>query len=357
MHPDPVALCHGRSPAEHSLISLKPEHVSSQPLPSSFGLGPNVYIEYHIEASLLTQGYKPVIATRPLTLHCLGPATVVPDPGLTISTRPVCLKSLSLHLGKGGAIWTLKQKAKQLLDTTSIPRFSCFIRLSAPSVIQLNHPTPIPLLLQALPAPRDTSEDIHDVSTEIFLRSLSMEIEAHTHILCPVRSQFSSKERRATSDHTQRVKICFDKWLDELKGSGNIAIPYGENTECLDIGEHLNLKMDRQWVYVFGQKAQQIGAGDWGLEPTFTTYNIRRTYQMWWTATVSILGERKKVVGRVEKLVIVAEQANDANISAEVPPPPFIEYENGGISMERAGGGSLPTYGEATIQGVAVYHQ
>ena len=350
-HPDAAGLVHQRA----TYLPVTKEDIAQQPLPSSYrvddvGFSEQMegFVEYYLQADMRREGHSDVdTAILPITIHRSGSTHLLPDFVVRTQNYRRTVSTLRLFPGMETAELSFKQKTKTLFGSSSIPHFGFDVKISAPSVIQLKHPTLLPFKIAAVPTPARISDGVRDLSENVMLSHLELGIEICTRVGCPNESIFSTDGRKEDNS-TVYNDLYIPALLNRLSGGKDIQIPCGPDPEPLDIGEHLELRLDRTHVYAFGSRIRQKGYRYTPLEPTFTTYNAVRTYALKWKIAITIAGEKTEIEAKMP-IKIVDEIDETTAMLNDAPPPPFTKEDAGGYSTGQAGGDDLPTYKEAIV--------
>lgn len=217
---------------------------------------------------------------------------------------------------------SLSQQARRLFKSKKVPRFSCSINLEMPTIIQLENPTAIPILIDARPRWEQTSEIIRNVPQQVNLRGLSLVLEIITEVKTTgsVIAYYGVGRKKGDLD--------VDAILNAL--AIDIHIPCGPDEPPLDLGRMIGLRIDRHGR--MGQRTQNLCE----ICPTFTRLNIKRTYRLHWTVKLSIADEKSKFSGSQDIVILPPIRADDArthgprDVEAEIDqaPPPFVEVED-----------------------------
>ncbi|KAM0275132.1 hypothetical protein ACHAQH_007536 [Verticillium albo-atrum] len=147
------------------------------------------FIEYAIKAELqstTTHGsIETVDAVLPITIKATSFDPPIVDFQLTRHRLYGLVSSYRLlpEVGRTGP--SFSQKARSLFGSLKVPAFAGHLEIDTPAVIQLEHPSPVPIRLQFIPdANVLRGSRISDVPQKIQLQMLSMEIQAATEIKC-----------------------------------------------------------------------------------------------------------------------------------------------------------------------------
>lgn len=344
-HANPLSICPGNRRV-HTYISREPEDVAEHPLPATCyckqtGMGGYFqgYVEYWLEATLALDDNSVEKATFPIHLRTLPVTTLLADSELKEKRIKRIISTARMIPGMENAKPDLKQKAKAYFSSAKAPDYSFWVHVSAPSVIQLEHPTPIPFCIRAVPVSEETSEAIRGAPQTITLESLEIEIRSSWEVT------FASNSLGSQSSG-QLIDLGLKSILDGLKLQGPIVVPQGKYTEDLDIGQQLDLRLSENWVYAFGGKVRAIT-----LPPSFATYNIRNTHAFHWAIHLRVAGEQCTVMGHQPLNILGAYEEWDSAGSVPVTKQPRLTTQEAAPSydsVERDNAEAPPSYQEAT---------
>jgi hypothetical protein len=332
-YPNPTAVCSGNS-QKHNYISVKPEDIAEQPLPGTFycqqpGWGNDFegYVEYWLEATIHLEGRSHVDkAILPIKIYAQSTTTAVADLALRERSTFCRVSTLRMIPGMEHADIGFKQKVQKLFGSSKVPRYHFQAQIQAPSVIQLEHPDPVPFSIRAIPLPEKISSAIRDVPQVITVESVEMRIKSCWEVMCP--GNFLS------STHTESGNASTDlglkSFFPELKRHGPIVVPQGEDAEYVNIGEHLELKLHLSWVYAFGRAVKRLPRQ---LYPSFTTYNIKHKNFIKWAVTLQVADQQYVVSGSQEVLVLGPSQEQEMQ-----------KRINAGMLTYLTGGDVIPQY-------------
>ncbi|KAH8897204.1 hypothetical protein GQ53DRAFT_837890 [Thozetella sp. PMI_491] len=337
---------------EHTYLSLKPEDIATHPLPATFllrsdGWGTDYegFVEYWLEAEMLVEGEKnqSVTAVLPITLETRSTLTPVANFALKLRTYSAAVSTQRMIPGMEDADLTFKQKAQKFFGSSKVPHFHWKTNVQLPSVIQLEHPDPIPILIRAKPSPDLSSDIIRDVSQVITIESMALQLKCYSTVMCPGNWSTVPHTEEQHSEHDLGLQSV----LLALKRQGPVVVPQSADGEYLNLGEHMELKLDARSVYAFGQPTRKFALAP--LQPSFKTYNIRRSYKLKWNIGLAVAGETHTVRGEQEVQILgPSEEQQTAKNRAEGKQPAMVTQEEV-PQYETVAGPSepLPTYQEA----------
>ncbi len=346
-HPNPKAI-NWENCQDHSYLSLEHEKIARQPLPGSFSLhhngwGPEfeAFVEYFLEAELIVGNSRKATATLPFQMRATSTLTPIRD--FKPSGRPVRCTASSQRLipGMEDAELSFKQKAQKFFGSSAVPRFNFAAQVSAPTIIQLEHPTPIPLFVRVLQDKATTSEVIRDVAQTITLESINLMIVAHTEVRSA--SDFSGMS------HFERAQESVDlgtKWLAQrLKGQGPLVMPDGPDAGSLNLGELIELKLDANHVYACGRPVMTISQEN-TLHCSFATYNTRLSHTLEWDIVFLVAGEKCTTRGQLPLKILAPseEQETQKLLAMGMQPPLSMQEEVPSYRVAVENQEALPSY-------------
>lgn len=368
--PSPRALRSDGGAQKTCYLSLSPEDVASTPLPASFaaeGRHRNVrfeaYVEYHLEATLMTSGAHGKDVTAVFPIQMSAPPLRHAITNFDIHRRSMQNSVSTYHLvpGMETAELTFKQKTKQLMGSSKVPMFGYTMHVDCPAVIQLGNPAPIPFLIRIVPDPKRTSEVIHDVDQTVVLTSLELVLKAHTATVAP--STFSSQHAHDTFKHSislpvaalgQRLNPLVTREAPPVDSKSDAQQPPASAQQkvcglilpskwqagdeaALNIGAAMDFRLSSTHATALGQPIARTAGGV--ITPGFESYCVRHNHTLKWKISVEIAG--KTVKHESEQTVTIVGP------SESHPPPPLAAVAR----EDEKAFEQLPAYGASTQQG------
>ncbi|KAF7585655.1 hypothetical protein BBP40_010358 [Aspergillus hancockii] len=278
----------GHNKAE-SFLPLNQDHNLHHVLPGTFysnsrgwRTSSEGFVEYYLEAELrYSRGgsFEIQKATMPITMR--PPAAGIPSSyELQQWVEEKRIRSQRLLPGMEHAELSLKQKTQKLFGSSKVPEFRCMVEVSWPKAIQLDNPSPIPLIIGIVPS--HTSPEISDVAHKVQLNGINLNIRATTLVLAP--SNFSTSS--AHDDiHSSRHHLGLARVFQQLQQP--IMFSTGKGNEPIDIGNMLGLTLRSDGMTAGGQ---HLTAG-WNLYPDFVTYNIKHGHSLELEASFTVAEE------------------------------------------------------------------
>lgn len=272
---DPDVLAPG-VPQEESFLALDAHSVAGHGLPSTFYDHTrrfDVLVEYYLQADIHyhNQGVNKVEnAVLPLCVRNIYPEHPIVDfqpRGIRHNNSVVTQR---LVPGMEEAKLTFSQKTQKLFHAPSVPAFHFQLQVEAPSVVQLDNASPIPLPVRIIPDRVQTSDIIKDVPQKVKLTSISVQIKAITHVVS------GGEYGKNTGDFSKETDL-----ISRTVQRQDIEIPCSEKVPALDVGEIVGLRIRSRF-------------GDKELYPSFTTYNIRHSHKLKWEIEGTVAGESFK---------------------------------------------------------------
>ncbi|KAJ3174014.1 hypothetical protein HDU87_007229 [Geranomyces variabilis] len=305
-HVSPATVTPGSSgnKQDRSYLSLSPQNVAQQPLPPTFHFDNNSgflvgwaegYVEYWLEAALRSkgniQGYSSHQATLPITLLAQPPPTPVCDFGMQVLSRtrgqaiPVIFKSPAFlePQPKSGF------QFRKLFQLTPTPQLHVTAIINVPSVIQLEHTRPVPILMRLEICREYTHESLGSNPPPVIL-GLS-----HTD--------------HAT--HTTRLDI------NKLQPNIQIIVPYAP--EELNLADHIPFTLRSRDILALTDPpaAHRFAPSEvLTVYPDFTTYNIRHTHRADWTFAFAAGGKTVQLSVEMPLTILPPSGA-----TSNAPPP------------------------------------
>ncbi|KAE8355478.1 hypothetical protein BDV28DRAFT_128959 [Aspergillus coremiiformis] len=280
---------HGHS-REESFLPLNTDNLAYSTLPGSFYSRSNGwrtssegFVEYYLEAELRygRAGSSEIeTATLPITIRHLPPAETFGSYALQSCVVEKRIKSQRLLPGMEHAQLSLKQKIQKLVGSSKVPEFVYTVEINWPQAIQIDKPTPIPIIVGV--SPSHASPKIQDVVQKVRLNWVDMCIRPTTLVLAPGNfSRSNIHDDRHSSRHYLGLKGAF------LGLQHPIVLTTGKGSQPVDIGGMLRLVMHPNGVTLGGQRVTTM----MGPCPDFVTYNIRHTNQLDLEVSLTVAGE------------------------------------------------------------------
>ncbi|KAM5364054.1 hypothetical protein ACJZ2D_011671 [Fusarium nematophilum] len=171
---------------------------------------------------------------------------------------------------------TFSQRIKKFVSSSSLPTLASNLEVHMPTVMQLNSPVPIPVMLRLVPDWNRSSESVTGLPPKVKLVAISIQILAMTDYIEPT---FSGKQT------TEDLKL-----EDALKAlDKDIYIPCTDEWPPVNVGRLLGLRISRAGRVVQRQ-VHEIQREV--LHPSFTTHNLHHTHVLRWKVQLDIAGEK-----------------------------------------------------------------
>ncbi|KAJ5811526.1 hypothetical protein N7474_007827 [Penicillium riverlandense] len=290
---------------ERSYLSLS--DVSSQGLPPTFyvrahSLGRVVegYVEYHLEATLLSSGKKNSgkqdQATQPLCVRPISsPIPITDFDPKHRSEFKQRIVSQRLVPGMDSKI-PVGQRIKKILGSSQIPAYSFSLQLDFAAILQIGNPNTIPLRLRVKPMWEDTSEILRKKPQMIIVKQFTLTLLSTTHYtskrLRPDELQDTSSLILANYTWRKGPKEAYKAnatppkdQADAPPSADTLFVPQDNTSPPIDLGIALGIQTP------MSSKGAEI-------YPTFTTYNIKNEHHLEWKLAISIAGEIAKYEGK-----------------------------------------------------------
>lgn len=301
---------------------LSTEDMSQHALPSTFYYK-GVNCEGRIEYVLKGEAFKDPSSTKPkycatLPLRLKQPAVPFPitDFAPKYDIQQVAIKTLRLIPGNEQRKIKTREKLKGFFQPSTLPKYTFTLKVKYPSILQLNHPEPISLLVSLIPdqnpsleqetrseksekAKREERPPIRIVSLDLSLRCFT----------CVRGKKYGEIRQTASKEHKYyfETKQSFvgDQYELQYPSSSSVAPPppyavpgSGPSASSapmepgtIDLGRLLGLRLTP--THAEGQGKAAVFDNE--LAPTFGTYNITVSYGIRWKIGVECRGERKVV--------------------------------------------------------------
>ncbi|OQE34817.1 hypothetical protein PENCOP_c015G01324 [Penicillium coprophilum] len=292
--PEAASLSAVRDHAQvESFIPLEANIIEQHPLPGTFSSewsGAKVCIEYYLQAQLryMRNGsWQVERATAPITL---GYPTVDADEirfALQRCSIVSRVRSQRLLPSMRDVDLSLTQKTQKILGLASVPGFSFKVVMSVPVAIQLDNPSPIPVIIRVIPQRDGSSSAIWDVVQRVEVTAIKMSILSKVEIVLK-----ASKESLYTTPKDDNVFVqnlglekAFEKRQDP------IVTFAGASDTPVDVGRLLRLVLRHDGLTSDGKRLGLLAS----IQPSFVTFNTRLSHSIMWQPSLSIAGETRTV--------------------------------------------------------------
>ena len=269
--------------AEFSPVPSSREDIASHRLPDTFmtpsGHSGEGYVEYHVEATMRMTGEPDIVATHPVIVRSPVPAAIT-----NFALRRWCNRAVisTYNLQPNIEELTKTQKWHKFIHSSKVPRCTTDIAIAVPTVVQLAHKTPLPILIRATLNEHGTSDSIREYNHVMTLKSADLDITTNSYIVAA--GTFSRKEE----SFSQVFQTCLGRAnLEQLEHP--ITVPIGSDGSILDLGALLQLQLMPDGIYSAGKRLTPGGRSY--LHPDFTIYNISASHTFSWRFVFDIAGK------------------------------------------------------------------
>lgn len=349
--------------AEHQEID-----VTQHPLPSVMyyksesAMGGQT-VEAFIEYVLFAEGAG---TTASYPLYVRAKAALLPIQNYKIQTRTFeqRIKTLKLLPEYAETALTFKQKSRMFFRPSKTPRYSYTIKVEYPTVIQLEHPEPIPLKIYLIPNldAKKTTVASHDVLSSlpaVKLVNMELELMGGVNIRCPGGLWDSGTEKTHTFEfHFRKPPDAVE--LPAVPPPSNLRYPMksalevsSDSSSMLAVAQSMPAPMDI-WQNNEGTEVIHTPAGWQALHattptgssfafdvgahavillgcsasstlshppvsfkrqvyPTFSTYNIHIKYRLRWRFYLVCAGVERQVSGEAPVTVMAPSEEQEEN--------------------------------------------
>lgn len=313
---DPNTLSSQRISQKQSFLSLEPEAVAAQPLPSSFrsrgfSSGIGAYVEYVLEAELeMCERGKTKTSRAALPVQVLNfvPGPPITDFQLTRRSHHRRIVSQRLVPGLRDGELSFSQKAQQFIGSSKLPTFAFMVHVDLPTHLQIWNMNYMPLRIGIEPLWDNTTEIIRDVPQRIKIESLGVRLEPSLRIRSGDFKASDSKEIDIIAPDAVRSleEDIYMAW--GTPGANESKQPA---IDFIELGELLDFRL--------GRKALRH------LYPSFTTYNIQHSYKLSFDLRGAFDDDKIKVTSSHEVNVLPPWVPP----SEYEPPPSFAQSQLG----------------------------
>lgn len=343
---------------KHPLPAVMYHHAKSD----MSGKTSEAYVEYFLQANIA--GLQ---ATLPLFIRTPGTSVPIQDFEPKAMTLVQMIRTPRLLSEHAGTELSFRQKSSRFFMPSKTPRYSFSVKVEYPTVIQLEHPSPLPLKVAIIPDlnPKNTSicpDGNLQSLPPVNLTSIKLEIKIQLDIRCPgsfydhendkvhtvnipFRRMFRPVPLPAISTteikHVMPAPDPHDLYNERLRavqlkqqaqGDGSDAgkrtlstsgsheplqdlidpaPPYSTTTptQPLHLGERFSIFIGSSACSTLGNPPVSFKRQ---LFPTFKTYNIRMSYQLRWKIGIECAGETAAVSGERPLTILGPSEEQEA---------------------------------------------
>ncbi|CAI0645304.1 unnamed protein product [Colletotrichum noveboracense] len=286
--------------------------IPGQPLPGTFHYSNSGfskkwhgYVEFWIEATITVKSTKERVgktfqATLPIRVNSKPPPwPPISDFELTTRKCPGCVSSHRLVPGMEQAELSFKQKTRKFFGSSKVPSLNYAVEMKCPAVIQLGNPATIPFTLSAIPNWEKTSEVIANVPQVMTIKSVTVEIETTTSIICPGTLDTHSADKS--------WKMLLAKTSQDVEPvDGSLALTCGSNEKPLDLGAVLGVKLDVLGRVIDAHTGKFAGPAGVKIEPSYLTYCMKVEHMLLWEIKF-VVGEESWGCSGKQKLRVLPQ--------------------------------------------------
>ena len=358
----------------------KPIDVTQHPLPSIMyyfgesamsGKTSEAYVEYVLQAEV---GQSK--ATLPLFLRNNGTPAPITNHKPQARSALQLVRSPRLLAEHADKKLTFKQKSSRLFRPSKTPRYTYHVRVEYPTIIQLEHPDPIPLRIAVAPDldPEKTSicrdGDLQNLPP-VNITAIKLQLKMQIDIRCPgtfwdaendkyhdfdipfratlkpfplpvisasdlkhvmsapdpysqylspqLRSAYSTPNLQTIASHATATPVTSD--TVSTNALSQHLTPFPSITPGLSAPTPLNLG-DRYSIFLGCSASSTLGHPPISFKrqvyPTFTTYNIRLKYSLRWRVSLECAGEAQEVAGVAPVTIIAPSEEQEAKKKREL---------------------------------------
>lgn len=182
--------------------------------------------------------------------------------------------------------FSFREKAKQVFNPSSLPRYTFEITISTPETVQLLRENALPLVVSASPIEDDASTTIQPGDyPDIRIDNVSLSLIAVTYLRC--KGPFSTKPV------SHDIKLLDRHLVGYIIRTGPQPIEGGGDSDRTDRGRTLNsVDLLRLPGMSIALRSAKVGRQtEIPLSMTFNTYIIAREYKLKWKLELDVAGE------------------------------------------------------------------
>lgn len=276
-----------------SFLPLNKDNPACHVLPGSFiSAGKSTigsceaYVEYFLKSELryIRSGSAEThTVTWPVTLRY--PVEEADLFSLQASRTQAKIQSQRLLPGMENKSLSLKQKTLKAFGSSSVPEFHYQVEFTFPYVLQLDHPSPIPITLNVIPQRDKISTNIKEVTPDVHIHELKILLWRRTSVRAPTYDKENVRGDTILSSMDFKLETAFRDIQTPL------VISTGKGNEPIDLGSIFQLFLHPNGL-TSGKKRYLSRAS---VYPTFTSWNIRHTHTLEWKVSLTIAGEFQTV--------------------------------------------------------------
>ncbi|KAI1260054.1 hypothetical protein F5Y18DRAFT_270125 [Xylariaceae sp. FL1019] len=345
--------------------------------PSHYSLGENisfakrsfVLVEYVLEATVFGAFPKqpPAVATFPLHVQQRSTEGHITDFGINIVSRYQTVRTLHLDPEIAEKRLTLRQHMKTVFQPSSIPSYSYSMVIEHPSLLQLDHPSPLMFRISVLPhlAPQRPTGIPVGKAPVLTLVAAKL-LLGSKRVVDGLEGNSRYVRDRTESSYWQEGTL-FD-WKEWPNTDQPLIIPDGTNHTGakgmpLDMGARLQLRLTSRELFM----GKQFWPVDIPVQPSFASRHIEQFHQLRWKLVVKCAGKTTKIAGCAPVRVLGPSEsleharamsmgedgvhlayrawhaheaaspalAQDATHLADIPPPQYPALQDGGESVAK----------------------
>ncbi|KAK7966817.1 uncharacterized protein PG986_001094 [Apiospora aurea] len=255
-----------------------------------------LYVKYVMEADVrsLTKKGKSALAVLPLNIRTPSSPTPIRDFATRAMATEETLRSLHLLPEYANESLSIRQHMRSVFKRSKIPHYSFAIVVEFPTVIQLEHPTPIPFKIRGIvrtgenettSAVAEKPPDIHLVSGQVYLRSVT-----NTDGLDAYSYKLSGVSEGRWNHHPLITRTDF---LD-FNGKQFVVPMEGKHEHAwIDIGTAVSLGVSTRGV----QESGLFRTFQLPLFPSFHSQHVQHVHQMKWELVFACAGKKFEIGG------------------------------------------------------------
>ncbi|KAH9907518.1 hypothetical protein F4778DRAFT_544925 [Xylariomycetidae sp. FL2044] len=267
------------------------------------------YIEYVLEAELLRSHKVEETATFPLFIRAPSTEKPIADHGIQTQQSIIKIRTPKLLKEFADSKLTFRQKSSRLFRPSKTPRFGFSVYVKFPTVMQLEHPDPIPISVYLVVDPSRTSPEVLDDLPPVELLYVSKsKLQSTSRVRAP--GTLGDHDCERIDDYPLRFQRLFDPVTIPVRptatvhgqvGSlqGQSSLPPDSKSVSFPLGAALQVFLTNK-----KPKNMQGASAPEALHPSLKTYNISVAYQLKWEFQIRCAGEIESVSGQANVTVL-----------------------------------------------------
>ncbi|KAI9046001.1 uncharacterized protein KD926_005947 [Aspergillus affinis] len=277
---------------ETSFLPIDHDSVAEQTLPGTFacsnGDGSIGMIGYKLEAELrYRRGGEIITHTESCRLVIRHSLVEPPLVHYEMIPHSQTARMQSHRLVTGVGHLSLKKKIQNFYGSSSVPGWAYRVDISAPKAIQLDHSLPIPLTVNIVGVPDETSPALRDTTVTVIVQSIRISVISMT--VTHVCGLGYSTGNLDFWRKTHSIVIPSRTFLTPIE------FHVGQDSSPFDLGNVFQIYLDSDGLRKGTQRFDPSTPFSGSIYPDFVSYIIRHKHELRCELTLDISGESQTV--------------------------------------------------------------